>query len=195
MTDETFLEAMTGSSWAARWMMSGRKIRMRHFELGQSRDSMVQARWGQSEFRLRYHGYHDVSDPEVVVPGEENLNEGLKTIGTERDFVEACYVLSSAGHLTRWRRVLRLAARAAWRYAREDLYALLQSQEFADRYRFCARRAAAHSGGRAALRARQPGEVGQPGVRGRVLDELRLPAEKNWRCTGRPTSSPKRHGA
>jgi len=50
-TDEEFLEAMY-------WIVLGRplddewrKTRMRHFELGQSRDSMLQAALGSSEFR------------------------------------------------------------------------------------------------------------------------------------------------
>src|SRR5438270_435743 len=76
---------------AAYWIVLGRplddewrRVRLRHLELGQSRDSVLHALFGSSEFRQRYHGYHDVTDPDVVVPGEEDLEAGLHALGTPR---------------------------------------------------------------------------------------------------------------
>lgn len=69
-----------------------RKTRLRHFELGHARESMLQALFGSSEFRARYHGYHDVADPDVVVPGEEALEPALRGLGASAAFVDACYV-------------------------------------------------------------------------------------------------------
>src|SRR3954467_11901792 len=66
-TDEEFLEATY-------WIVLGRqiddewrRIRLRHLELGQSRESVLQALFGSSEFQQRYHGYHDVTNPDAAV--------------------------------------------------------------------------------------------------------------------------------
>ena len=87
-TNEDFLEALyligLGRPLDEEW----RKIRLRHLELGQSREAMIQATFGSMEFRSRYHGYHEVSDLDVIVPGEENLDALLKTLGTTDAFVQ-----------------------------------------------------------------------------------------------------------
>lgn len=151
---------------------------MRHFELGQTRESMVQAALASSEFRLRYFGYHEAPDPEVVVPGEENLNAGLLTAGTNQEFVEACYLCllgrePDAGGGAFY--VSRLEEHGDTR--QKIVYALLQSQEFADRYkRLCP------SGGRIPVDVQlcelaNPAKWDNPDWR-KVLDDLRLPAEK-----------------
>lgn len=178
MNDERFLEAMY-------WIVLGRplddewrKIRMRHFELGQSRDSVVQALLGSTEFRVRYHGYHDVADLDVVVPGDDGLDTGLHRIGTNRDFVEACYACllgrepdpeGAAFYVS------RLEQHGDTRV--KILYALLQSQEFSDRYKMLC-----PSGGRIPVDVQlcelaNPAKWDNPEWR-RVLDALRLPADK-----------------
>ena len=177
-TDEEFLEAMylivLGRPLDDEW----RKTRLRHFELGHTRDSMLQAAFGSSEFRARYHGYHDVVDPEVTVPGEETLEEKLRTLGTDPAFVEACYVClmgrpADPAGLEHYLDLLAVERRPRVRI----VYALLQSQEFADRYkRLCP------SGGRIPADVQlcelaNPAKWDNPEWR-RVLDALRLPADK-----------------
>jgi SAM-dependent methyltransferase len=176
-TDEEFLEAMY-------WIVLGRalddewrKTRLRHFELGQTRDSMLQAALGSSEFRQRYFGYHEVVDPDVVVPGEESLETGLQTLGTNQAFVDACYACilgrpadpGGAGYYVS--KINEGEPRC------KIVYALLQSQEFADRFR-----ALCPSGGRIPVDVQlcelaNPAKWDNPEWR-RVLDALRLPAEK-----------------
>jgi SAM-dependent methyltransferase len=178
-TDEEFLEAMY-------WIVLGRaiddewrKTRLRHFELGQTRDSMLQAAFGSSEFRARYYGYHDVVDPDVRVPGEgAALEAGLRGLGTNRAFLEACYVClfgrepDPSGYAYYLSRLEQDAEPRA-----QIVYALLQSQEFADRYRVLC-----PSGGRIPVDVQlcelaNPAKWDNPEWR-RALDALRLPAEK-----------------
>jgi SAM-dependent methyltransferase len=176
-TNEEFLEAMF-------WIVLGRPLddewrrtRLRHFELGQSRDSMLLAVLGSYEFRMRYVGYHEVTDPDVDVPGEEHLESGLQTLGTNQAFLEACYAcllgrVADPGGSAYY--LLKLNNREP-RY--RIVYDLLQSQEFTDRYeRLCP------SGGRIPVDVQlcelaNPAKWDNPEWR-RVLDALRLPADK-----------------
>jgi SAM-dependent methyltransferase len=176
-TSEEFLEA-------AYWIVLGRplddewrRVRMRHLALGQSRDSVLHALFGSSEFRQRYHGYHDVAGPDVVVPGEEDLEAGLQSLGTNRAFVEACYacVLArepDAAGLAFYLRLLEDQYAPRYRV----VYGMLQSQEFVDRYRLLC-----PSGGNIPVDVQlcelaNPAKWDNPEWR-RVLDALRLPAE------------------
>jgi hypothetical protein len=177
-TDQEFLETsywlVLGRSVDAEW----RRARLRQFELGQTRESVVQALFGSSEFRARYHGYLDVLDTDVVVPGEENLEAGLRSLGTNRAFLLACYACLLGREpdeegLAYW--LGRLDEHAEARY--RVVYSMLQSKEFADRYRrLCP------SGGRIPVDVQlcelaNPAKWDNPEWR-RTLDELRLPAEK-----------------
>jgi SAM-dependent methyltransferase len=176
-TNEEFLEAMY-------WIVLGRplddewrKTRVRHFELGQTRESMVLAAMGSSEFRLRYHGYHEVADADVVVPGEEHLETGLQTLGTNRAFLDACYVCLFGRDADPAGGTYYLGRLDDGEPRSKLVYALLQSEEFRDRYRrLCP------SGGRIPVDVQlcelaNPAKWDNPEWR-RVLDALRLPAEK-----------------
>jgi SAM-dependent methyltransferase len=177
-TNEEFLEAMYLIVLGRQPEEAWRKIRMRHFELGHTRESMLQALFGSSEFRSRYHGYHDVADPDVNVPGEESLEPGLQTLGTNGAFVDACYVClldrepdegGRAYYLDKLEQLGETRSRV--------VYSLLQSQEFADRFR-----ALCPAGGRIPVDIQlcelaNPAKWDNPDWR-RVLDDLRLPADK-----------------
>ncbi len=174
-TNEEFLEA-------AYWIVLGRplddewrRVRMRHLELGQSHDSVLQALFGSSEFQQRYH---DVTDPDVLVPGEEDLEAGLQSLGTNRAFIEACYACvlgreSDADGLATYLRLLEELREPRYKV----VYGMLRSQEFLDRYRLLC-----PSGGRIPVDVQlcelaNPAKWDNPEWR-RVLDALRLPAEK-----------------
>lgn len=176
-TDEGFLETMY-------WLVLGRpideewrKTRMRHLELGQTRDSVLQALFGSSEFRARYHGHLDMPDAAVVVPGEEGLEAELQQFGPNRAFLLACYFCllgrdPDAEGFAYW--LARLEAHGEPRV--RIVYTLLQSQEFADRYRLLC-----PSGGRVPVDVQlcelaNPAKWDNPDWR-RVLDALRLPAD------------------
>jgi SAM-dependent methyltransferase len=135
-TDERFLEAVY-------WLVLGRpvddewrKTRTRQFELGQPRDAVLRAALGSSEFRQRHQRFHHRVDPDVVVPGEDGLERGLAAIGSTERFVRLCYELilgreADAGGLAYY--VSLIDAHGQPR--RKVLHTILQSQEFADRYR------------------------------------------------------------
>lgn len=176
-TDADYLEA-------AYWIVLGRPIdeewrrtRLRHLELGHSRDSVLQALFGSMEFRERYHGHNDVRNPDVVVPGEEDVGSGLQTLGTNEAFVEACYVCLFARAPDDEGRAYYLARLEKTGVPRvKVVYDMLQSQEFADRYdRLCP------SGGGVPVDVQlcelaNPAKWDNPEWR-RTLDALRLPAE------------------
>jgi SAM-dependent methyltransferase len=176
-TNEEFLEAMY-------WIVLGRalddewrKTRGRHFELGQTRESMLLAALGSSEFRSRYHGYHEVADPDVVVPGEEHLETDLQTLGTNRAFLDACYTCLLGRDADPAGAAYYLGTLDEGEPRYKLVYALLQSDEFRNRYRrLCP------SGGRIPVDVQlcelaNPAKWDNPEWR-RVLDALRLPAEK-----------------
>lgn len=177
-TNEEFLDTMylivLGRAPEDAW----RKIRMRHFELGHSRESMLQALFGSSEFRARYHGYHDVADPDVTVPGEEALEPGLLTLGTNGAFVDACYACLLEREPDEGGRAYYMARLEEQAEPRARIvYSMLQSQEFADRFL-----ALCPAGGRVPVDVQlcelaNPAKWDNPDWR-RVLDGLRLPADK-----------------
>jgi len=135
-TDEEFLET-------AYWLILGRPIddewrrtRLRHLELGHTRESVIQATFGSTEFRQRYHGYHDLIQPDVVVPGEAGLEEHLLALGTNRAFLDACYLClfgRSPDELGFGYYLNRLEEHGEQRT--KIVYVFLQSDEFRDRYR------------------------------------------------------------
>jgi SAM-dependent methyltransferase len=155
-----------------------RKTRLRHFELGHSRDSMLQAAFGSSEFRARYQGHLDVLDSDVRIPGEENLEAGLRRLGTNQAFLEACYACLLGREpdpegLAHWRARLEQHADPRSRV----VYSMLQSQEFGGRYRMLC-----PSGGHIPVDVQlcelaNPAKWDNPEWR-RVLQGLRLPAER-----------------
>src|SRR5262249_52312098 len=135
-SDEEFLEA-------AYWIVLGRpldaesrKVRLRHFELGHSRDSVLPALLGSSEFRERYVGRMDTPDPSSFLPASAELDRALAALGTNRAFIDACYVCllgrqGDAGGIGYYESLI-----VDRRLPRRDIVStLLQSQEFADRYR------------------------------------------------------------
>lgn len=174
-TDEEFLDAMY-------WIVLGRpldeewrRIRLRHFELGQSRESTVHALFASSEFRARYHA---IIEPDGVASDNEALESGLRTLGRSTAFLEACYVClfgrrPDAEGEAYWR--FRLDQEAASRMG--VVHAFLRSEEFANRYRELS-----PSGGAVPVDVQlcelaNPAKWDNPDWR-RVLEGLRLPADR-----------------
>jgi SAM-dependent methyltransferase len=173
-TDEEFLEAMywivLGREVDAEW----RKARARHFELGQSRDAVLRAALGSSEFRQRYD---DVRDPDVAMTGEDALEAALSALGTDRAFVHACYEMllgrgADAEGLAYYEQLLR-----SHESRHKVVYSLLASPEFDARHR-----ALCPSGGRVPVDVQlcelaNPAKWDNPDWRS-VLYDLRLQAER-----------------
>ncbi len=151
-----------------------RKTRLRHFELGQSREAVMQAALASSEFRQRYY---DVLDSTVVIPGEDVVEAALQRLGTATAFIDACYVLlfgreADSGGRDHYLRVLASGKRRL-----DIVYGLMHSDEFADYYkRMCP------SGGRLPVDVQlcelaNPAKWDNPEWRA-VLHALKLQAEK-----------------
>jgi len=173
--DDEFLESMY-------WIVLGRalddewrKTRARHFELGQSREAMLQAALASSEFRQRYH---DVLDSSVTIPGEDRVEAALGQLGSSRAFVEACYQLLLDRPADPDGRAYYASLVDDQREPRlKIVYALLHSDEFARRYKI-----ACPSGGRVPIDVQlcelaNPAKWDNPDWRA-VMHALRLPAEK-----------------
>jgi SAM-dependent methyltransferase len=177
-TDEAFLET-------AYWILLGRQVdpewrqtRLRLLQLGHSRESIVHALAGSTEFRQRYHGYLEVKDLDVVIPGEDDLETGLRALGTDEAFIRACYACvlgrepDSSG-LAFYQRMLGDLVEPRYKV----VYGMLQSDEFRDRYRVLC-----PAGGRIPVDVQlcelaNPAKWDNPDWR-RTLDALHLPAEK-----------------
>jgi SAM-dependent methyltransferase len=174
-SDDGFLDAMywivLGRALDQEW----RKTRARHFELGQSRDAMLQAALASSEFRQRYH---DVLDSNVTIPGEDVIEAALGRLGTSGAFIDACYVLLLNRPADADGRAYYASLIDEQQQPRlKIVYALLHSDEFADRYK-----KACPSGGHVPIDVQlcelaNPAKWDNPEWRA-VMHALRLPAEK-----------------
>ena len=174
-TNDGFLEALY-------WILLGRpldddtrKTLTRNFELGQSRDAVMQAAMASSEFRQRYH---DVLDSNLTIPGEDVVNRALGGLGATGDFTDACYSLLLGRESDPDGRAYYVSLLEGGQKQRlEIVYSLLHSDEFADRYTLMC-----PSGGRVPVDV-QLCELANPAKWDNtdwraVMHSLRLPAEK-----------------
>ena len=174
-TDDEFVQTLY-------WMLLGRAIDdsrraelARNFELGQTRDAVMQAVMASSEFRQRYY---DVLDSSLVIPGEDVVNRALGGLGTTGAFIDACYVVVLGREPDADGRAYYFSLLDGGLKRRLDIvHGLLHSSEFADRYtRMCP------SGGRVPADV-QLCELANPAKWDNhewraVMHSLRVPAEK-----------------
>jgi SAM-dependent methyltransferase len=177
--DGDFLDAMF-------WIVLGRRIdeetrrtRGRQLETGHSRSDMLLAALSSHEFRQRYVGYHEFLDADVRVPGDDVLEDGLRTLGSTAAFVDACYACLLGRASDPSGRAFYVSQIEANGSRRRFVYTLLQSDEFAARYAEIAPAAGMIPIDVQLCELANPAKWDNPEWR-RVLQALKLPAgEKN----------------
>jgi SAM-dependent methyltransferase len=124
---------------AAYWLVLGRPAdELRRAELarllehGQSRTGILLSLVGPTEFRLRYG---DLLARETAPDRDDALERGLRTLGADGAFVEACYACLLGREADAGGRAAYLALLDGGAPRHAVAYALLRSREFADRYR------------------------------------------------------------